>query len=96
MDENTTKQNNSVLPNKNGTNWRPALEIFSQISGWVVVPIVLALIIGKYLDARFGTKPWIFLSLALFGFLISSFGILKVVRKYIADIKELSKKEKDD
>ncbi|MEO8637626.1 MAG: AtpZ/AtpI family protein [Candidatus Taylorbacteria bacterium] len=80
--------------NKNNLWWGPALEVFGQVSAWVVVPIVGALIIGKILDAKFGTKPWIFLSLTGIGFLISSFGIVRTVTKYIRKInKELSEKK---
>lgn len=67
-------------------NWKPALEIFTRVSAWVVVPIILALVIGEALDTHYGTKPWIFLGLTIFGFFISSYGIVKVVTKYIKEI----------
>ncbi len=85
-DSNLSKDN---LSNRDKIWWKPAVEIFSQISTWIVVPIVLALIVGKKLDAHFDTKPWIFLGLALFGFLISSFGIFRIVIRYVEKIKEL-------
>jgi len=65
-----------------GPWWKDGALIFSEISTWIVVPIVLALILGKWLDARYGTEPWIFIGLAVFGFLITAFGIVKSVRKY--------------
>ena len=77
------------MVNKN-LNWKGAIEVFSQISGWIVGPIVLALIIGKSLDTHFGTKPVIFLCLAGFGFLVTCFGMYKVIKKYIKDIKDIS------
>ncbi len=70
--------------------WKPGVKIFSQVSVWIVVPIVLALIIGKKLDAHFDTQPLIFLSLALFGFLFSSFGIFKIVVRYVEKIENIS------
>ena len=72
----------------NGPWWKPAFEIFGRVSAWVVIPIVLALIIGKYLDAEYDTKPWIFLTLSLVGFLISSFGIVRTIRNYIQKIEK--------
>jgi F0F1-type ATP synthase assembly protein I len=66
--------------------WRPAAALFSKVSTWVVVPIILALVVGKYLDQRFGTDPWLFLALAGLGFLVSSFGIWKEVQGYLKDI----------
>ena len=73
--------------------WKPGGEIFSQISGWIVAPIVLALIFGKMLDTRYGTKPIIFLTLAGIGFLFSCFGITRVIRKYIKEMKDLADKK---
>ena len=78
--------------NKNkGTWWGPAVEIFSQVSGWIAGPIILALILGKYLDGRYGTKPWIFLGLTAVAFLVSSFGIVRVVSDYMKRIEEENK-----
>ena len=77
--------------NKKNLNWKPALEIFSQVSGWIAGPIILALIAGKALDTHFGTKPWIFLGLTAVAFLVSSFGIVRVVSDYMKRIEEENK-----
>jgi F0F1-type ATP synthase assembly protein I len=88
------KSNNPKIPNQGEPWWKPAVQIFSQISTWIVVPIVLALIMGKKLDAHFNTQPWIFIGLALFGFLISCYGIFKEITKYIEKIKKLGEENK--
>jgi F0F1-type ATP synthase assembly protein I len=72
--------------------WKPAVEIFTQISGWIVAPILLSLIIGKKLDSHYSTAPWIFIGLSSFSFLISSFGIVKTIKDYIQKIEQ----EKND
>ena len=87
-----------VVKNENSSNnsniwWKSGVEIFSQVSVWIVAPIVLALVFGKMLDTRYGTKPIIFLILAGIGFLITCFGIVRIVRKYIKDIKDLADKK---
>jgi F0F1-type ATP synthase assembly protein I len=81
-------------PNKDSW-WKPGVEIFSQVSGWIAGPIILALVIGKSLDSHFGTKPWIFIGLTGFAFIISSFGIVKVVSRYMKKIQEEEKNKKD-
>ena len=89
----------SVDENKQNSNipwWKPGVEIFSQVSVWIVVPIILALVFGKMLDAYYGTKPIIFLVLAGLGFLFSCFGIVRVVRKYIKEMKDLAEKKSKD
>jgi len=84
-----------VEDKQNNQWWKPGVEIFSQVSGWIAAPIILALVLGKYLDGRFDTKPWIFIGLTGVAFLISSFGIIKVVTRYMKKIEEENKKEKD-
>ncbi len=80
--------------NNVGPWWKPAVEIFTQVSVWIVVPILVALILGKSLDAHFGTKPILFLILAGIGFLFSCFGIVRIIRNYMKQITELSKIDK--
>ena len=44
-----------------------------------------------YLDGRFGTKPWIFLGLTLTAFIISAFGIVRVISRYMKKMEEENK-----
>jgi Kef-type K+ transport system membrane component KefB len=74
-------------------SWVPAVQIMTEISTWIVVPIVLALIAGKALDAHFGTKPIIFLSLVGFAFLITCFGMYRVVKNYMKKLKDMENKK---
>lgn len=74
------------------SNWVPALRVFGQISTWIVIPIVISLVAGKKLDRYFDTEPILFLSLAFLGFLVSCFGIWKVMKVYIEEIKKTGNK----
>ncbi|MDO8620071.1 MAG: AtpZ/AtpI family protein [bacterium] len=67
--------------------WKPALTVFGEVLGWIVVPLLLALIVGKKLDTHFGTAPWIFLGATAVGFAVSSFGIVRTAFTYILNIK---------
>jgi F0F1-type ATP synthase assembly protein I len=86
--DNNTKQDNLEAW------WKPALEIFSEVSAWIVVPIVFALVIGKSLDKYFGTKPWLFIILAILGFVFSSFKIVQIVKKYTDNLNLKNKDKK--
>jgi len=77
--------------NQNGPWWKPGMQILSEVSTWIVVPIVLALIFGKMLDTRFGTKPVIFLVFAGLGFLVTCFGIYRVTKNYVEKLKDIEK-----
>jgi len=68
--------------------WATALEIFSQVSAWVAGPIIAALIIGKWLDRKFETEPWLFLGLTGLAFIISLLGIWRILMKYIKEIEK--------
>jgi len=72
-----------------GPWWREGVKLMSDVSTWVVVPIVSALVLGKFLDRRFDTEPVIFLTLAGFGFFVTCYGIWKIVKDYM---KKLEKK----
>lgn len=88
MEKDNLKQNKV-----RGPWWKPAVEVLNDVSSWIIVPIVLALFVGKSLDSHYGTKPLIFLSMAALGFFVSTFGIFKVMTRYMKQIKEIEKEE---
>ena len=77
--------------NKKGVWWSGPMQVFSEISTWIAAPIILAVIAGKALDERYSTEPWFLLGLMAFSFLISSYGIIKAVKKYAKKIKREEK-----
>ena len=85
MEENKQNFNNG------GPWWKPGVELFSEVSTWIVVPIVLALIAGKALDTHFGTKPVIFLALTGFAFLVTCYGVYRVIKNYIKKFPDQSR-----
>lgn len=75
-------------PNENkGPWWKAGVRMFSDISTWIIVPIIGALTLGKYLDRRFDTEPTLLLILSGLSFLITAYGILKTVRAYTKNLK---------
>jgi len=73
--------------NSTGPWWKPGMQILSEVSSWIVAPIVLALVFGKMLDTHYGTKPMIFLVFAGLGFLVTCFGIFRVMKNYMKKIQ---------
>ena len=69
--------------NTRGPWWKPGMQVFSEVSTWIVVPVVVALIAGKALDKHYETSPFIFLSLTGIAFLFSCFKIVRVVKNYM-------------
>jgi len=57
--------------------WQPALLMFTRMSGWIIGPVILAIFLGKWLDRKYDTEPWLFLLTVGLAFLISMFGLVK-------------------
>lgn len=74
--------------------WQPGLVIFTQVTGWIAGPIIIALFLGKYLDNKFQTKPWFFLGFTALAFFITSFGIVRITKNYIKKIEKEAKDKK--
>jgi F0F1-type ATP synthase assembly protein I len=53
-----------------------SLRIMANISGWIAFPVIIALYLGKWLDQKFGTSPWLFLATIAVFFLISMYGLI--------------------
>ncbi len=58
------------------TWWQPAMEIFAQVSAWIVFPIIVALFLGKWLDERYNTEPRYLLICVGVGFVITNIGLI--------------------
>lgn len=84
---NEEKQNDSKVP-----WWQPSLLLFSKLSGWIIGPVILGIILGKWLDRKFHTEPWLFLTTVGLAFFISMFGI---VRDAMREMKRIEKEEQN-
>ena len=73
--------------------WQPGLILFMRLSGWIAGPIILAIFIGKYLDKKYNTDPWLFLLSVGIAFVLSMVGI---VRDAMQAMKEIEKQEKNN
>ncbi len=66
--------------------WKPSLIMFSRISGWIIGPIILAVILGKFLDNIFHTQHWFFICLMFLSFGLS---IYKIVKETLRQIRKI-------
>ncbi|MCU0678979.1 MAG: AtpZ/AtpI family protein [Planctomycetes bacterium] len=70
--------------------WLPAITMFLKLSAWIAAPIISALFLGKWLDAKYGTEPWLFLASVGAAFFVSMTGLV------INTLKEFKKIEKQN
>ena len=68
--------------------WVDGLGIAMKISSWIAVPIIVSLVLGKFLDKKYNTEPWIFVSLTAVAFIVTIYGIVKFSTDYIKDIEK--------
>lgn len=68
--------------------WVDGLGIAMKISSWIALPIIISSFLGKFLDKKYGTEPWIFVSMTAIAFVITVYGIVKFSMDYIKDIEK--------
>jgi F0F1-type ATP synthase assembly protein I len=75
---------------KQDNAWQTALVIFTRLSVWIGVPIVLAVFLGKWLDNKYNTEPWLFLATVGVAFILSMVGLIKETLK---EFKKIDNKQ---
>ncbi len=81
-------------------SWALALRVMVNLSAWIAGPVIIALFLGRWLDERYNTAPWLFLGTMGFAFLISMYGLvtnaLKEFKKIEADAKSLKDNKREE
>lgn len=68
--------------------FQSGLRLATMLSGWLIGPIIGALFLGRFLDAKYQTAPWLFLACLGVAFLITSFGIVREAFAFIRTIEQ--------
>jgi len=78
------------------TYWGPVMRILVSITAWIAGPVIIGSLIGRWLDQKFNTGPWLFLIAVGICFLVSMFGLtimaLKEFKKIDEEYKNKAKK----
>lgn len=78
-------------------NWQgPVYQLFATIIGWIIGPIIIALFLGNWLDAKYSTGNRYLLICVIIAFIITNIGLIKVSFKTIKKIDEQAKKDISD
>jgi F0F1-type ATP synthase assembly protein I len=72
--------------------WIPAIALFLRMSVWIIVPVMIAVIIGKWFDNEYNTEPWGLLGIIGLSFIFSIFMIVKIV---LDEYKNIEKEEEN-
>jgi hypothetical protein len=93
VDKTKNQINNNT--NKKTSLWRPVIIFYAKTTAWVILPLFLALLLGKYIQTSINSQL-IFFIVILGGFLVTCYGIYKEIRIYKKDLESSSKQKKTD
>jgi F0F1-type ATP synthase assembly protein I len=74
--------------------WKPGMELFLKLSGWIGGPVIIAVFVGKFLDRKYNTEPWLFLLSVGISFAISMIALVRIGLKEFKKIEEENRKNK--
>lgn len=72
--------------------WQPGLQLFLRLSSWIAGPVLIAVFVGKFLDQKYRTEPWLFLGSVGVAFVISTVAIVVVGMREMGKIEKESRK----
>ena len=76
--------------------YRQSILLFLRFSGWIAGPVIIAALLGNWLDARYDTSPWLFLSILGGAFIVSMIGLAREAAREYRRIEEEERKRKEN
>lgn len=79
--------------------WQPAIVLFIRLSGWIAAPVLIAIFLGRWLDKKYDSEPWLFLGCVGAAFIISIVGLIKnTITEYkkIENVSDSNKTNKEE
>mgnify|MGYP000968871592 CR=1 FL=1 len=74
--------------------WQEGLQVFLRLSAWIAFPVLVGVFVGRWLDRKYDSEPWLFLTSVGAAFLVSMFGLVTNAIKEFKKIEAESKKKK--
>jgi hypothetical protein len=91
------ENNNKLQTDKDKNFWlNVGLRMFAESTGWIAIPVVGALYLGRYLDEKQSTGNLYFFSLTALAFIISCVGLSLIGMKYLKMLDQDKEKKKDN
>jgi F0F1-type ATP synthase assembly protein I len=74
--------------------WQESLTVFLRLSSWIAFPVLAGVFIGRWLDRKYDSEPWLFLLSVGAAFVVSMFGLVINAIKEFKKIEAEAKKKK--
>lgn len=80
---------------EDGAWWQPAVALFLRFSAWIAFPVLIGAYLGKWLDTKYNSAPWGFISIVGISFVVSMIGlVINASREYAKIMRDENNKEK--
>jgi len=66
-------------------DWKPVIVFYVKTTSWIIFPLILGVILGKYVGESIGSQALFFVCL-MAGFGITCFGIYREIKAYKKEI----------
>ena len=67
--------------------------LFLKLNGWIVAPVIVATLVGRWLDRMLGTAPWLMAVCIIVAFTLSVVGITRQGLKAMKSQDEKNNKD---
>ncbi len=64
-------------------DWANAMKIFATVSSWIVGPIILAVLVGNWLDEKYQTDNFFILTAVAIAFIMTCVGIVREAKRIL-------------
>lgn len=81
-------------PSSNYQLWQRAVALFSQVTGFIVLPVMAALYGGRALDRKYDSEPIGFVSLTILATIIATLAIIRLSQRYLREIEQTEANQK--
>ena len=76
--------------------WREGVLLSAKVSGYIAFPVIITSYLGKYLDKKYNTAPYLFLISIAIGFVSTIYLIWKEVKTYQRKIDKEEKEKREN
>ncbi len=76
--------------------WQESVSVFTKLSGWVILPLIVGTTLGRWLDGRYGSgQRWFFICIGA-AFVFSTYGMIRQAKREYAKLAPLEKLDTTD